>query len=126
MKPSIQPEPALTTLRAAIGDLLVANRCKPTPELLDAILAVCGANTLTERHGDVLRLALAGRNDKEISDELSIHENTLQLHWREIRARVGIVSRFQLGSVIAFATCGSPQVVSREKIKQSDGRKMKS
>jgi DNA-binding CsgD family transcriptional regulator len=116
--PSIQP-PALESLRAALADLLTAAGCEPTQDLISAILSLCGANMLTSRHGDVLQLSIRGMNDKEICDVLGIHPNTLALHWREIRARLGIVTRLQIGAAEVLATCRSTQVAKAPTIIQS-------
>lgn len=109
----------LAEWRAALADLLTANGCEPSSDLIDAILSVCGANLLTDRHGDVLQLATRGWNDKEICGALGLHENTLALHWREIRARLGMCSRLQIGVALALATCRNPQVAHPADLPQS-------
>ena len=43
---------------------------------------------LTRRQRHIIKLASEGYIDKEISDQLSISQNTLKDHWRRIRIRL--------------------------------------
>jgi DNA-binding CsgD family transcriptional regulator len=90
-------------LRAELELVLLKHLCEPTAGLIDAILRTCGASALTPRHFDVVRHSLGGLNDKEIASIMNITARTLEIHWHDIRTRLGIFSRLQLGGVLGIA-----------------------
>jgi DNA-binding CsgD family transcriptional regulator len=94
--------PAQDKLTDDLHDALLANGVTPTHELLEAILWAVGASTITERQFAVLRLAISGANDKTIADELSISARAVEEHWKEIRRRLGIETRLQLGAAVVM------------------------
>lgn len=91
-----------------LDDALLAHDIDLTPELLRDILWAVGINRITPQQFAVLRAALGGANDKEIAAQLDIAEVTLELHWKQIRQRLGIASRFQLGAYFVAATYVNP------------------
>lgn len=112
---------AADEIKAAIGDVsneliddlddaLAGHEVDLTIELLKDILLAVGINRITAQQFAVLRAAISGDSDKQIADRLQIHENTVQLHWREIRSRLGIASKLQLGAYVVAETCGNPQI----------------
>ena len=54
-----------------------------------------GADALTERETDVLRLVARGRANKEIAAELGIGEKTVKTHVSNLLAKLGVQSRTQ-------------------------------
>ncbi len=59
-----------------------------------------GANNLTERQNEVLRLVASGMTYKEVGHELSLSERTIRYHMVEIMDRLHLEHRSQ---VIAYA-----------------------
>lgn len=98
-----------TSVITELKDALLRNGATPSPEMLADILDAVGANYITPQQFAVLRCAIAGESDKQIAGTLDLHLNTVQLHWREIRERLGIASRLQLGAHVV-ATCVNTQV----------------
>jgi DNA-binding NarL/FixJ family response regulator len=57
-------------------------------------------NPLTEREQEVLQLILSGKSNKEIAANLSISENTVKTHVRNIFSKYDISSRAELISTL--------------------------
>jgi DNA-binding CsgD family transcriptional regulator len=55
---------------------------------------------LTEREGEVLKLILTGKSNREIADELYISENTVKTHARNIYSKYDVGSRAELISTL--------------------------
>lgn len=98
------------TLNDRLTDALLSCGIEPTPVLLRHLRQVVSADRITAAQFKVLRLALGGMNDKEIGFTLGVHPRTVDAHWKALRERLGIASRFQLGASIAMnLTCGNTQ-----------------
>jgi two-component system NarL family response regulator len=54
---------------------------------------------LSEREVEVLRLVAAGRSNREIATELSVSENTVKFHLRNILQRLGVSNRTEAVTV---------------------------
>ena len=55
---------------------------------------------LTNREKEILQQILLGKTNKDISLELSISENTVKTHVRNILSKYGVTNRAQLISII--------------------------
>lgn len=64
------------------------------PDLAMAALTL-GANPLTPRQRDVLRLTLLGRSMSEMADELSLSEGTIRNYLSEATSIIGAVNRIE-------------------------------
>lgn len=96
-------KPDHETLEDRLEDALLACGVTPTKKLCSLLLWAIGANTITPQQFAVLRLAIGGLADKQIADELGIHSRTLELHWHELRQRLGINSRCQIGAAVVIS-----------------------
>jgi len=54
------------------------------------------SSELTPREADVVRLAVAGLSNREIAEELSISERTVETHIASVFNRFDLTSRSQL------------------------------
>ena len=68
------------------------SRWKPFPRLR---LAPAGADALTGREREVLRLLVAGLTYSQIADQLTISFHTVHAHLRSIYGKLGVTSRNQ-------------------------------
>lgn len=84
-------------LAAAIRNVHAGGRVID-PDLATAALTV-GANPLTPRQRDVLRLTLLGRNAADIARELSLSEGTIRNYVSEAMAAVGAENRIEAARI---------------------------
>ena len=84
-------------LAAAIRNVHAGGRVID-PELATAALTV-GANPLTPRQRDVLRLTLLGRNAADIARELSLSEGTIRNYVSEAMAAIGADNRIEAARI---------------------------
>jgi ATP/maltotriose-dependent transcriptional regulator MalT len=99
------PEELSEELHGNIIDALLRHRITPTREMLEDIAAAFDLSSPSEEAFAILCGALRGSEDKEIAAELGIHLNTVAYHWREIRRRLGITGRVQIGATIVASLC---------------------
>lgn len=59
-----------------------------------------GANKLTPRESEVVRLATEGKSNREIAELLSIGERTVETHIAAIFDRFDLTSRRQLAGLV--------------------------
>ncbi len=83
------PQTTLTAIRqVAAGQLVFPQAARrwltqPAPE----------PNALTDREQDVLKLLAEGQSNTQIAYELSLSENTVKFHLRNIYAKLGVTNR---------------------------------
>ena len=63
---------------------------------LDRRNAMGGANQLTRRERDVVKLVATGQRNRNIADCLGISEGTVKMHLHNVYAKMGLQSRTQL------------------------------
>lgn len=63
---------------------------------LDRRNAMGGANQLTRRERDVVKLVASGQRNRNIADCLGISEGTVKMHLHNVYAKMGLQSRTQL------------------------------
>lgn len=69
------------------------------------IARIKSRNDLTPREREVLRLACAGKVDKQIADELRCGLPTVKAHMQSIRQKFGVTNRVQ-AVLVAFGVYG--------------------
>jgi DNA-binding NarL/FixJ family response regulator len=57
-----------------------------------------GPGSISERAREIVGLSSEGLSDKEIATKLNITSDTVDYHWRALRARYGATSRVQVVS----------------------------
>lgn len=96
---AIQPEEIAEAIRdVAAGRSVISPAMAPI--LLDQFASLVkqqepASGRLTARENEVLALLAQGRNNREIAQELTISENTVKNHVRNILDKLGLNSRMQ-------------------------------
>jgi two-component system, NarL family, response regulator LiaR len=92
---------------AAAGQVHLAPQA--AMRLMREIQTPGGAETLTERENDVLRLLAQGASNKEIARDLSLGEKTIKTHVSNILSKLGVQSRTQAALIAVQLGLGSSQ-----------------
>lgn len=72
----------------------------PKPQQEQLVHDVKTLEPLTERESDVLKLVLAGKANRDIAGNLSISENTVKTHLRNVYQKYDVSSRAELISIL--------------------------
>ena len=85
-------------LISAIIRVHSGERCIPA-QIATRLAERVGANELTSREFEVLRLIVKGNSNKEIGDQLGISEGTVKSHVNNILSKLNVTDRTQAVSV---------------------------